>query len=95
MKTSWTLNTTVIWSNTSDVSPNTTLNLTTTFEEETGTTGVSPLIIVFIVAIPALIVTAIIGVKPVRLLRGADSQRYENVPPNPLNDDAGEERVVV
>jgi len=86
MNTSWTLNTTVIWSNISEVSPNTTLNPTTKLEEETDTTGVRQSIIFFIVVIVAIIVTAIItaiiGVKLVCLLRRPDSHIYEEISPN-------------
>lgn len=87
MNTSGTLNTTVIWSNTSDISPNTTLNPTTKLEEETDTTGVSTLIIGIIVGITALIVTIILGVILVLLLRKLDPQKYANVPSKSLNDD--------
>jgi len=88
MNKSWTLNTTVIWSNNSDVSPNTTLNPTTKFEEETDTTGVSAFIIGIIVVIAALILTAIVIVIVILdvKLRRPDPQTDET---DRLNDDPG------
>ena len=85
VNTSWTLNTTVIWSNISEVSPNTTLSPTTQYEEENDTTGA--IIVATATLIKVVILIVILFLIFVLRFSVSDVQKYKKLPPKPWTDD--------